>query len=76
MPEPAVNPLNRNKLLHSKWTAVSPENREKHFIATRCFLDERGRVEAVLLEAALTGRERRLDVRELRNAQRWRMGWR
>ena len=29
-----MNPLNPKKLLNSKWTAVKPRNKEKHFLVT------------------------------------------
>lgn len=31
-----MNPINPQKLLGSKWTAVHPRDREKHFIVTAC----------------------------------------
>ena len=35
-----MNRLNPDKLLQSKWTAVTPKNRERHFIVTRLIRDE------------------------------------
>jgi len=29
------NALSPNKLLHTKWTAVEPRNKEKHFLVTK-----------------------------------------
>ena len=31
----ATNALSPKKLLHTKWTAVAPRNKEKHFIVTK-----------------------------------------
>jgi hypothetical protein len=31
----ASNALSPKKLLHSKWTAVEPRNKEKHFLVTK-----------------------------------------
>ena len=30
-----ATPLNPRKLLHSKWTAVNPQDKEKHFLVTQ-----------------------------------------
>ena len=32
---PARNPLSANKLLHSKWTATAPVDKEKHFMVIK-----------------------------------------
>ena len=63
------------KLLLSKWTALQPKNREKHFLVTELFCDEEGSVLAIELQAVLSQRSERLDWRQLQDAQRWRMGW-
>lgn len=39
-----MNKINPKKLLHSKWTAVSPVNKEKHFLVTEMEFDEAGQV--------------------------------
>jgi tryptophan-rich hypothetical protein len=72
---PARHRLNPRKLLLSKWTAVQPQNREKHFLVTELFCDEDGRVLQIELQAVLNQRCQRLDWRVLENAQHWRMGW-
>ncbi|MGA1195667.1 MAG: TIGR02450 family Trp-rich protein, partial [Candidatus Latescibacterota bacterium] len=46
--------LNPEKLYHSKWTAVKPQNKEKHFIVTKVLKDDNDRVQDVVLEAVLT----------------------
>lgn len=76
MPAPATPP-GPKKLLHSKWTAVRPQGREKHFLVTRLVEPEQpdGPLEQVELEAVLTRRTRRLAWRELRDASRWLRGW-
>ena len=35
-----MNTINPKKLLHSKWTAVNPQNKEKHFIVAEVEIDE------------------------------------
>lgn len=67
--------FNPAKLHLSKWTAVQPREREKHFLVTELYRDEEGTVLAVELQAVLSKRSWRLDWRELRDAQRWKMGW-
>ena len=37
-----MNRVNPRKLLQSKWTAVAPAKREKHFIVTEVEFDEDG----------------------------------
>ncbi|VXC95100.1 conserved hypothetical protein [Pseudomonas sp. 9AZ] len=72
---PAKHRLNPRKLLLSKWTAVLPQNREKHFLVTELFCDEEGTVLQIELQAVLNQRCQRLDWRVLENAEHWRMGW-
>ncbi|MCQ4347543.1 TIGR02450 family Trp-rich protein [Pseudomonas stutzeri] len=67
--------INPAKLQLSKWTAVQPVDREKHFLVTELYRDEEGTVLEVELQAVLTGRSRRCDWRELQDDGRWRMGW-
>jgi len=67
--------INPSKLYLSKWTAVQPHDREKHFLVTELYRDEAGTLLAIELQAVLTGRSRRCDWRELKDDGRWRMGW-
>jgi tryptophan-rich hypothetical protein len=73
--KPGKHRLNPRKLLLSKWTAVRPQNREKHFLVTDLFYDEDGTVLQLELQAVLSQRSQRLDWRELENAEHWCMGW-
>lgn len=66
--------INPAKLLHSKWTAVQPENREKHFLVV-AVTREGDRVTGCVLEAVHSRREIEIDWRELKDAERWRQGW-
>jgi tryptophan-rich hypothetical protein len=70
-----MNRINPRKLPNSKWTAVRPAHREKHFIVTEVAFDDDGVVTACVLEAVLTGRARAIDWRELKDTERWRPGW-
>jgi len=71
------NKLSPKKLLLSKWTAVSPQNREKHFLVTRVIEPEPSEapVEWVEIEAAHSRRSMRIAWRELLDGSRWRQGW-
>ena len=68
--------LTPRKLLLSKWTAVQPVQREKHFLVTELLCDELGNVLQVELQAVLSKRNQLLDWRDLQDAERWLMGWR
>lgn len=68
--------LNPDKLLHSKWTANQPVQRERHFMVTALYRDELEQVQTVELEAVLTKRSRCIDWRLLRDDEHWQMGWR
>ena len=61
------NPLSPKKLLLSKWTAVQPRNREKHFVVVRVIEPEPPalRIEQVELEAVHSRRMLQLHWREL-----------
>lgn len=66
-----------SKLLNSKWTAVHPKDREKHWLVTRILDDEQpaSRWEWIILEAVHSRRSVRLRWRELQDPTRWRRGW-
>jgi len=70
-----MNRLHPKKLLHSKWTAVEPRNREKHFMVTDVRLDANEIPQSCILEAVHSGREYELPWRELKDNERWRTGW-
>lgn len=71
------NPLSPKKLLLSKWTAVLPAHKEKHFVVTRVVEPEPPavRVEWVEIEAVHSGRSSLLRWRDLTDGDRWRQGW-
>lgn len=71
------NPLSPKKLLLTKWTAVKPRNREKHFVVTRVIEPElpSTRVEQVELEAVHSKQVYVLHWRELTDASLWHQGW-
>jgi tryptophan-rich hypothetical protein len=71
------NTLSPKKLLHTKWTAVEPMNKEKHFLVTRAVepVPPGSPVVSVEIEAVHSGRTRLIAWRELTDAARWRRGW-
>ncbi|UAW97914.1 TIGR02450 family Trp-rich protein [Halopseudomonas nanhaiensis] len=72
---PPLTQINPTKLLHSKWTAVIPANRERHFMVVKLHRDELERIVEVDLEAVITGRTQRMDWQTLRDRTVWRTGW-
>ena len=70
-----MNRFNPRKLRLSKWTACRPANREKHFLVTELLCDEDNVPLQVQLQAVYSGRSELLDWRDLRDEQRWQMGW-
>ena len=69
--------LNPAKLRLSKWTAVSPSRREKHWlvVAVHAPVPPAIRAEFVDLEAVHSRRVVMLPWRELADPQRWLQGW-
>ena len=74
---PTPHQVNPKKLALSKWTAVAPRNKEKHFLVTQVIapLPPSIQIEAVELEAINSGRRFVLPWRELTNPLVWRQGW-
>ena len=72
-----MNPLHPKKLLLTKWTAVTPISKNKHFLVARVIQPELPAVviEWVELEAVYSKAVMRIDWRELRDATQWRQGW-
>jgi len=77
MTGPALNALSPKKLLHSKWTAVEPRHKEKHFLVARVIEPEPpgSPVVSVEIEAVHSKRVRIIEWRELTDVARWRRGW-
>lgn len=70
-----MNAINPKKLLHSKWTAVQPVNKEKHFMVTEVEFDEEGAVVDCVIEAVMSKRTESIDWTVLKNTDNWRQGW-
>jgi len=52
-----MNKINPNKLLLSKWTSTSPQQKEKHFIVTQLIRDEEDTVIECVLEAVINKKQ-------------------
>jgi len=70
-----MNRFNPAKLQLSKWTAMLPRNREKHFIVTKLVQDDVGNVTHCVIEAVHSHREQLVEWQELRESAKWRQGW-
>lgn len=70
-----MNKINPKKLLNSKWTAVKPINREKHFLVTELEFGENGEVIYCLIEAVISNRSEEIEWNELKQKDQWLQGW-
>jgi tryptophan-rich hypothetical protein len=70
-----MNQINPKKLLNSKWTAVKPQQNEKHFMVTEVVFDEEGLVISCSIEAVMSKRLMPIKWRELENVSQWMHGW-
>ena len=70
-----MNSISPDKLLNSKWTAVQPVNRQRHYIVSGVIRSDDGVLSACKIEAVLTRKVTELDWRELKDSSRWMMGW-
>ena len=70
-----MNKISPKKLLHSKWTAATPINKEKHFMVTEVEFDEEGNVIHCLIEAVISQRTQTIDWKDLKHSSRWKQGW-
>ena len=77
MPFKKINLLSPKKLLLSKWTAVHPVNKRKHFLVSKVILPElpEEAIEFVELEAVFDKEVQTISWRDLKNADIWLQGW-
>jgi len=68
---------NPNKLLLSKWTAVAPVNKERHFLVTRLLEPAApgANITHVELEAVYSKQVCTMPWRDLTDSSRWLRGW-
>lgn len=69
--------LNPKKLLRTKWTAIAPQNKEKHFMVTKLIApeDEHAAIELVEIEAVHSKRTEIIAWRNLTDESVWLQGW-
>jgi len=72
-----MNLLNPKKLLLSKWTAVSPVAKQKHFLVSRVIQPEltTDPIELVEIEAVFSKAAKVIPWRDLQKEGAWRQGW-
>jgi tryptophan-rich hypothetical protein len=70
-----MNKISPKKLLNSKWTAVVPLDKAKHFIIIEVEYDEDGAVISCLIEAIMSKRSIQIQWRDLKNTLKWVQGW-
>ncbi|MFK8042705.1 TIGR02450 family Trp-rich protein [Congregibacter sp.] len=70
-----MNNVNPKKLLNSKWSAVTPANKEKHFVVSEVEYDEDGVVVLCCIEAVMSKRAMPIDWRDLKDESTWVHGW-
>lgn len=71
-----MNQINPNKLLLSKWTAIEPKNKERHFLVTKLIRSESEEIIACELEAVINHKVYEINWQDLKNAACWQIGWR
>jgi tryptophan-rich hypothetical protein len=72
-----MNPLNPKKLLLTKWTAVKPIAKQKHFLVCKVIQPEQltDPIETVEIESVFSKAKQIIHWRELQNDAVWRQGW-
>jgi tryptophan-rich hypothetical protein len=72
-----MNPLNPKKLHLTKWTAVVPVAKQKHFLVSRVIQPAlpADPIELVEIEAVFSKATQILAWRELQDDSVWRQGW-
>jgi tryptophan-rich hypothetical protein len=72
-----MNPLNPKKLLLTKWTAVKPMAKQKHYLVSRVIQPElpTDPIEQVEIEAVFSKAVQVIAWRELQDDSVWRQGW-
>lgn len=70
-----MNQINPRKLLNSKWTALKPEKKEKHFIVSEIEFNENGAIISCTIEAVMSKRMILIDWQDLKDIDKWSHGW-
>ncbi len=72
-----MNLLNPKKLLLTKWTAVKPVAKQKHFLISRVIEPEQltDPIERIEIEAVFSKTVQEIAWRDLQDDRVWRQGW-
>lgn len=70
-----MHQINPKKLINSKWTAVVPKMKEKHFMVTEVEFDEDERLIGCSIEAVMSKRVFEIEWRDLKDQTQWLQGW-
>ncbi|WP_114690361.1 TIGR02450 family Trp-rich protein [Polynucleobacter necessarius] len=72
-----TNKLSPKKLLLTKWTAVKPIAKQKHFLISKVILLEppSEKIELVEIEAVYSQKTSVISWRDLSNSELWIQGW-
>ena len=72
-----MNPLNPKKLLLTKWTAVAPVAKQKHFLVSRVIQPDlpTDPIEFVEIEAVFSKATQIMPWRDLQDEGVWKQGW-
>lgn len=72
-----MNPLNPKKLLLTKWTAVKPVAKQKHFLVSRVIQPEQPTepIESVEIESVFSKTTQVIAWRDLQDDSEWLQGW-
>ena len=70
-----MNKLNPKKLLNSKWTAIIPAQKQKHFIIVEVEYDDDQNVTGCVIQAILTKHNTNIDWHDLKDSKQWKQGW-
>jgi tryptophan-rich hypothetical protein len=72
-----MNQINPRKLLLSKWTALHPTKKRRHFMVTKLILSPDNEIIiGCELEAVIDKSIAEIDWKQLKDANCWQMGWR
>jgi tryptophan-rich hypothetical protein len=72
-----MNNLSPKKLLLTKWTAVQPIDKQKHFLVSKVIVPEppSEKIEFVEIEAVYSQKTSLIPWRDLTNSELWLQGW-
>ena len=72
-----MNRVSPKKLLLSKWTAVQPIAKQKHFLVSKVILpeDPLQAIELIEIEAVYSKQTKTIAWQDLLNSDHWIQGW-